>query len=773
MAMDIGDVMEQQQPNRGTSATISQMDILQTLIDISRIITTSHNLEETLENTVDLIAERMTVDVCSIYLYDDQQDNLVLMATHGLDKQAVRKVQMRASEGLIGYVIEKRAPVNEVDVMKHPRFKYFPSINEERLASFLGVPLIEHRKTLGVLAIQNQESRQFTQEETKLLLTIASQISGLISKALLVDLLQHATDGEQAPARPADSFQLSGVPIAPGLAHSKIVLYTRARLDEPDYRAERPPDEERASLRRALDESVSEILDLIQELTDKVSETDAAIFHAHLLFLEDRGFLNKVDAHIEAGASAAWAVSQVVRDYLKAFQSIDDPYLKERGADLEDVGFRVLHHLGAEREAGPAGDREGILVAELLTPSDTARLDPTKIKGIITTIGGHVSHAAILARSMRIPAVSGIEHLRTMFVEGEDVLVDGETGNVFVNPGDAVINVYQRYEESHAQFLSHLEDLRDVPCTTKDGQRITLRANVGLTQDLGDIGRYGAEGVGLFRTEVYYLMRNTRPTEDDLAGQYAKVMEAAAGQPVIFRTLDLGGDKFPSYLHFPKEENPFLGCRSIRYQLRRQTLLRDQLKAILRVAHMGQVKLLFPMISHLDELHHVKRIYNSCREELLERGGELPRLDIGMMFEVPSAVIMRDLFAGEVEFLSIGSNDLTQYVLAVDRNNPHVSHLYDPLDPAVLIMIQQLIACAAKFGKPIELCGEMASDPEGCPVLVGMGLRELSMNAPLIPLVKDRLSRYTLTEMERLADIAQHSTTAENVRRNIHLFLHD
>ena len=765
--------MEHQRSNQGNSPTISQTDILQTLIDISRIITTSHNLEETLETTVDLIAERMSVDVCSIYLYDDQQDNLVLMATHGLDKQAVRKVQMHANEGLIGYVIEKRAPVNELDVMKHPRFKYFPSINEERLASFLGVPLIEHRKTLGVLAIQNQESRQFTQEENTLLLTIASQISGLISKALLVDLLQHATEDEQAPVRPADSFQLNGIPIAPGLAHSKIVMYTRARLDEPEYRATRPPDEERAALRKALDESVSEILDLIQELTDKVSAQDAAIFHAHLLFLEDRGFLNKVDGHIEAGAGAAWAVSQVVRDYLKAFQSIDDPYLKERGADLEDVGFRVLHHLGAERESAPGGEREGILVAELLTPSDTARLDPTKIKGIITTIGGHVSHAAILARSMRIPAVSGIEHLRTMFIEGEDVLVDGETGNVFVNPGDAVINVYQRYEESHVQFLSHLEDLRDVPCMTKDGQRITLRANVGLTQDLDDIGRYGAEGVGLFRTEVYYLMRNTRPTVDDLAGQYARVMETAAGQPVIFRTLDLGGDKFPSYLHFPKEENPFLGCRSIRYQLRRQTLLRDQLKAILRVAHMGQVKLLFPMISHLDELHQVKRIYNSCREELIEGGLDLPWLDIGMMFEVPSAVIMCDLFAGEVEFLSIGSNDLTQYVLAVDRNNPHVSHLYDPLDPAVLVMIQQLISCARKFGKPIELCGEMASDPEGCPVLVGMGLRELSMNAPLIPLVKDRLSRYTLAEMEHLADIARQSTTAETVRRNIHLFLHD
>lgn len=751
--------------------SVSQSQILQTLVDISRIITTSHNLEETLWHTVELIAGRMEVDVCSIYLFDEDETELVLKATHGLSSEAVGQVSMKTGEGLIGQVAESHAPVNELDVMEHPRFKYFPSIDEERLASFLGVPLVEHRKLQGVLAIQNQERRQFTAEDESLLLTIASQIAGLISKALLVEKLQQVADAEPKGKRPAESFQLTGVSLAAGLAKDKVVFFTRARLDEPKYEAQGSPPEERQFLQDALDQSITEILDLIQEITERVSDREAAIFHAHLLFLEDDSFLSRIRVHIDEGASAAWAVSRVVREYLKAFQSIDDPYLKERGADLEDIGFRLLHHLGLSDSFSEGSEKSGILVADMLTPSDTARLDTSKIKGIITTIGGHVSHAAILARSMRIPAVTGITNLHDTLVEGEEVLVNGDSGTVFVNPDEAVTKVYERYQESQSQYLSHLDDLRDIPCTTRDGHRIFLRANVGLVQDLDDLDRYGAEGIGLLRTEIFYLMRSSRPTTADLAEHYGQVLAAAGDRPVIFRTLDLGGDKFPPYLHFPKEENPFLGCRSIRYQLRRQSLLRDQLKAILQVAKGDNVQLLFPMISQLDELHEVKRIYNNCREELIADGFSPPDLKIGMMFEVPSAVIMCDLFAKEVDFLSIGSNDLTQYVLAVDRNNPYVSHLYDPLDPAVLFMIQQLIDSAERIGRPIELCGEMASDPEGCPVLVGMGLRELSMNAPLIPIVKDRLSKYTLPQMQKLAEIAKSSTTAENVRRNIHMFL--
>ncbi|MCZ6627943.1 MAG: phosphoenolpyruvate--protein phosphotransferase [SAR324 cluster bacterium] len=744
--------------------------ILQTLIDISRIITTSHNLDETLSQTVHLIAERMSVDVCSIYLYEEDDQRLELKATHGLNPTAVGQVRMNTTEGLIGMAIETRSPVNVLDVASHPRFKYFPSIDEDKLSSFLGVPLIEYRKPIGVLAIQNQEHRQFTAEEERLLITIASQISGLISKAIVVERVQEVAGKIPKRERPEHAFQLEGIPIAPGLAKEKVMVLTQHRIEEPAYASKNSPQQEEQALRKAVEESVEEILHLIQDVTTRIGGQDAAIFHAHLLFLEDRNFIQRIVDQIQEGASASWAVSHVVREHLKAFQSIEDPYLQERGADLEDIGFRLLHHLGQSQPRRLVMERPVILVAENLTPSDTAQLDPQFVKGIVTTYGGHVSHASILARSLRIPAVSGITDAVELLLEGEEVLVDGESGTVFVNPDAGLVQVYERHQVSQAAYLSHLDELRDVLCTTKDGERIILRANVGLAQDLEDFTRYGAEGIGLYRTEIYYLMRSTCPTIEELVETYSKVLKTAGGQPVIFRTLDLGGDKFPSYLHFPKEENPFLGIRSIRYQLRWQSLLKEQIKAILQVAHMGDTQLMFPMISHLDELHEVKRIYLDCRRELEQESGKaLPEIKLGMMFEVPSAVLMCEHFVGELDFLSIGSNDLTQYVLAVDRNNPNVSHLYDPLDPAVLIMIKRLIETANRHGKPIELCGEMSSDPEGCLVLAGMGLRELSMNAPLIPIVKDRLSQYTLAELQRLSDIAMDSTTAENVRRNIQL----
>lgn len=746
--------------------------ILQTLIDIGRIITTSHGLDETLGHTVDLIAERMQADVCSIYLHNEPSQELVLQATHGLNPEAVGQVRLTAHEGLVGLVLEQGAPLNLTDVSNHPRFKYFPSINEEPLSSFCGVPLIEFRKTLGVLAIQNRESRLFTPEEETLLIAISTQISGLISKAILVDHLEKEAGKLDKDRDAREPERLQGVPIAGGVAREKVMILRRTRLAEPEYAARQSPQEEKRALQRAIDSSEQEILALIRSLTARVGEQDAAIFHSHLLYLEDRGFIHRIESLIDQGASGAWAIHHVVMDYLKTFQSLEDAYLKERGADLEDVGHRLMRHLGVAKPRPLGQDRSGVLVAEMLSPSDTAELDPTKIKGIVTSIGGFVSHAAILARSLRIPAVSGIENLIERIDDGDTLLVDGETGVVFVNPPDSVSKEYERYQKTRIDYLTHLDDLRDEPCCTKDHERIQLYANVSLSHDLEDVTQYGADGIALYRTELHYLVRSSPPSVDELVEFYSQAVAAAGDRLVVFRTLDLGSDHMPPYLSFPKEDNPFMGFRSIRYQLSRSFLLRDQLKAILRVAHLGQVAVMVPMISQLEELHEVKRIYRNCRAELeKEAGGPLPEVKLGMMFEVPATVLMSDLYAGEVDFLAIGSNDLTQYTLAVDRNNPYVSHLYDPLEPAVLIMIRRLIETSRRAGKTIMLAGEMASDPEGCLVLVGLGLRELCMNAPLIPLVKDRLAQLTLEQTENLARVALDSTSGANVRRNIRMFL--
>ena len=747
--------------------------ILKTLIDISRIITNSHDLDETLDHTVERVAQSLAVDVCSIYIYGEDTHLLELKATFGLNRDAVGKVRMPVNEGLIGYTFEEKRHINVNDVTHHPRFKFFPQIKEENLSSFLGVPLIEFRNTLGVLVVQNQENRLFTSEEENLLITIASQISGLVSKALLVDQLQLEAGQARLKDRPAESFQIQGIPIAPGLGKAPVVILRRNRLEEPEHDSTRGAEAEQAALKKAIDESEQEIIAMIAELSRRVGQQEAAIFHSHLLFLEDRAFIGQIHKHIDQGASAAWAVSTVVKEFLKAFHGIGDPYLKERGADLEDVGLRLLHHLGLDSEHRDPMEHTGILVAEMLLPSDTVHMDPERIKGIVTAVGGHVSHAAILARSLRIPAVSGIENVLSLVEEGEEVLVDGEAGKVFVNPGEGLTMEFERYQQNRPEYLTHLADLRDVPCRTRCGHPIGLRANVSVSQDLPQCSEFGAEGIGLYRTEAFYLMRTTVPSVEELTESYAKAMEIANGQPVIFRTLDLGGERSPTYLNFPHEDNPSLGARSIRFQLQHPELLEDQIMATLEVAHLGDARISFPMISQIDELLQVKNIYRECRQAFAEKHGKpAPELKLGMVFEVPSTLLMCEMFLEELDFVFIGSNDLTQYVLAVDRNNPHVSHLFDPLEPAVLLLIKRLVDAARLAGKAVELTGELASDPEGCLVLVGLGLRELSMDPPLIPIMKDRFSQYTMKEMEQLAEIALNSTSAANVRRNIQLFHH-
>ena len=753
-----------------------QTTILKTLIDISRIITNSHDLAETLAHTVERVAESLAVDVCSIYIHDSQTNMLELAATQGLNRDAVGKVNMPVHEGLIGHVFEEKHHINLRDVKNHPRFKYFPAIDEERLSSFLGVPLIEFRNILGVLVVQNQADRLFTSEEETLLITIASQISGLVSKALLVARLQEESEHPQgigAAERTEESFQLDGMPIAPGLALSRVVHLERHRIEEPEYASSLTPEEENTAFRDAIAESEREIIALIEEVGNRINEQEAAIFHAHLLFLEDRSFISKIDAAIGQGASAEWAVSHVVKDYLQAFAAIDDPYLKERAADLEDVGLRLLNHLGQHGRKRALLEQEGILVTEMLMPSDTAHLDPDRIKGIITSAGGYVSHAAILARSLRIPAVSGIENVPDLLREGEEVMIDGQTGRVFVNPNEGLVHEFERYEQSRGEYLTHLADLRDIPCRTACGIPLQLRANISLPHDLVDYREFGAEGIGLYRTEAFYLMRDQAPTVEELVEHYTQVMETAEGQPVVVRTLDLGGERSPAYLSFPAENNPSLGTRSIRYQLMNRQLLRDQIMATLKVAHLGDVGIAFPMISQLEELETVLTIFHGCRADFeRSQGHPAPPVKIGMVFEVPSTYLLCEMFMEHVDFVSIGSNDLTQYLLAVDRNNPHVSHLYDPLEPSVLMMIKRLVDAANRAGKPVELTGELASDPDGCLVLVGLGLRELSMNPPLIPIMKDRIAQYTLKRMEQLADIALKSTSAINVRRNLQVFHH-
>ncbi|HJL86634.1 MAG TPA: phosphoenolpyruvate--protein phosphotransferase [SAR324 cluster bacterium] len=733
---------------------------------MSRIITSSHNADETLSRTATLIAERMHVDASSIYIYDVSQNQLILKATHGLNPKVVEEVRMSPSEGLVGLVHERCEAVQASKMQDHPRFKHFPQTNEIRFSSFLGVPLVEHRKSFGVLVAHTEDSRVFVGDEIEMLKAIAAQISSLVSKALLLKQLDLATQAIQPRVSPSASasIHLSGTPVGTGIALGKAIQLHPGTPEEPPRETSNPPEGELQDFHSALEHTINDTIKLVEKISGDVGTEEAAIFHVHLMFLEDQHFQGKIEKYILEGNSVSWSIYETIQEYLSAFSQIDDPYLSEKGADLKDVGYRLLHFLGHELLAET--EKEGILVIEELLPGDMARLDANRIKGIITSSGGIVSHAAILARSLRIPGICLDLDLMKRIHEGDLIALDGKNGSAVVHPGEELMAAFKRRVVLEEQHQEHLDQFREKPCRTQDGVEMKVLANIALENDLNQLFRHGAEGIGLYRTEIFFLSLDRYPEIEEQVEVYQRVFESIPQeQPLMIRTLDLGADKAAPYMGYPQEGNPYLGCRALRRQLRKPRVLKNQLKSILLASgRREKLSLIFPMVTDVQEIRQAKQLLHECVTDLGDdfNGSKLP--EIGMMFEVPSSFMISDRFMKEIDFCAIGSNDLTQYLLAVDRNNPQISHLYDPLHPAVLQLIQILIKNADRYQKPVELCGEMASDTDGAVILAGLGLRIFSMNAPLIPTIKERLSMISMPDAERLAREALKSESALQVR---------
>ncbi len=745
---------------------------LRTLEDISSIILHSHDLQETLDNIVTIVARRMGSEVCSIYLLEDDGETLVLKATKGLSKGAVGKISMKTSEGLSGLVVETRNMVMTDNAPAHPRYKYFKHSNEERYLSFLGLPLFERKTPVGVIVIQTVAPRRFTEDEISVLRTITFQISSIVLNAKLLDSIQTKEQerayyelelarlktlrpGNSLPDEPAkrhESSSLTGTPVSPGFSHGK--LYILDRFSDKVIKVARVGsiEEELHKFRIAHEKVTIQTIYMEKRVSELLSEDDAAIFHTHLMILEDRGFSNKVTDLIEQGIGATRAVHEVVQGYIEVFSAMEDPYLRERSADMEDIGRRIIDVLEGNENNSLKLKEKRVIVAEDIFPSDMAMLDHDKILGIATEKGNIYSHAAIMAKSLGIPAVVGVKGLLHAANVKDQVIVDGSSGNLYLNPEKHIRDEYLRLEKEYNVRLKGLEPLRELPAVTVDGVRVVLRANIGLISDIRTAVANGAEGVGLYRTEFPYMARTSFPNRDEQAVLYRKILEGFPGQTVNIRTLDIGGDKGLSYFNYPHEDNPFLGWRSIRVSLDEQEIFREQLAGILLAASTGQATIMFPLISCLDELHKIRAILDSVVDELRCQGHDINgKLPLGIMVEVPAAVQIIDRLAAEVDYLSIGTNDLIQYLLAADRNNPKVKQYYEPYHPAVLQAVKRIADVGNKMGKKVSVCGEMASDPLNALLMIGMGIREFSLSAPSIPLVKQAIRSCSLRLCQDLA----------------------
>lgn len=725
------------------------------MLDSLRSIVQEVNSARDFASVLDIIVKRVrkTTDtgVCSIYLHDPVSDKYILAATEGLNPEAVGNIRLATGQGLVGLVAAKAEPINLDDAEAHPNFAYFPESGEERFRSFLGAPVIHHRKVLGVLVVQQAERRRFDESEEAFLVTVSAQLAGVIAHANATGQLTRQLSPELVLSGGERVFR--GVPSVPGISIGHAVVITSpADLYAVPHRAASDIDHELALFHQALEQTKQDLRTVHADLSEKLNQEERALFDVYVSMLDDSSLGGEVTVLIRAGLSAQTAWSEVIIEHIRNFSSMEDAYLRERATDVRDLGRRVLGYLQQSQVENREYPNDSVLIGEELAAANLADISVEKIVAMVSAKGSRNSHLAILGRAMGIPTVMGAIDLPWRELDGNQVIVDGHLGLIIANPRPEVLRAYMAQIEEEKILSADLERLRDEPSVTADNHHITLWVNTGLRLDsLLSLDR-GAEGVGLYRTEIPFFMQERFPSEDEQRKIYREQMEMFAPRPVTMRTLDIGGDKALPY--FPIEEaNPFLGWRGIRISLDHPEIFLVQLRAIMRASEgLENLRILLPMISNIPELESALALVNRVYHELTEEEGyTLTKPLVGAMIEVPAAAYQVRDIARRVDFLSVGSNDLTQYLLAVDRNNSRVADLYHTLHPALLHALKQIVEGASAENCPISVCGEMAGDPLSALLLVGLGYRVLSMSATNLLRVKAILRQVSIAQAEGLA----------------------
>ena len=704
--------------------------MLSTLRRIVQEVNSAPDLEEALRLIVHLVREAIKADVCSVYLMDFTHKRYALMATEGLNPDAVGKVYLGVSEGLVGQVGMREEPVNIENAPSHPRFRYLKETGEEKFNAFLGVPIIHQAKVLGVLVVQHVENRQFDEGEEAFLVTVSAQLAGVIAHA------EASGDFAEFTGH-TDGNRIEGVKGATGVAigHGAVV-FPLADLDAvPDRKPESIPREVRI-FRIALQAVRQDIRDLQVRLEYSLRMEERDLFDVYLRVLDNNSLGGEIVQKIREGHWSQGALRIVVQHYVKNFELMEDPYLRERSADVKDMGMRILARL---QQVGPVRvdyPDDTILLGEEITTSMLMEVPGDKLCGIVSVKGSMNSHMAIVARALGVPTVVGAQDLPLDQLEGSLVVVDGYRGNVFTHPSDGLIKHYSNIIEEEKQIVAGLEAYRDLPAVTKDGQSIALWVNTGLLVDVTRSLDQGAEGVGLYRSEIPFMVRDRFPSENEQEIIYREQLDAFAPRPVTVRTLDIGGDKALPY--FPiSEENPFLGWRGIRITLDHPEIFLVQIRAMLKASvGLDNLRILMPMISTVLEVEEACYLIHRAYHELLEEGFKIIMPPVGVMIEIPAAVHLTKNIASRVDFISVGSNDLTQYLLAVDRNNARVANLYQSLHPSVLHALKYIVDICHQENKPVSICGEMAGEPASALLLTAMGFDSLSMSASSLLKVK-------------------------------------
>jgi phosphotransferase system enzyme I (PtsP) len=690
--------------------------------------------QERLDKIVVLIAANMVAEVCSVYVLR-VDSTLELYATEGLNRDAVHQTVMRSDEGLVGLVASQANAINLSNAQAHPAYSYRPETGEEIYHSFLGVPVLRAGNTLGVLVVQNRARRTYSEEEVEALQTTAMVLAEMIASGELSAL---ALPGAEPAAR--RTVHLKGAALSDGIALGHVVLH-EPRVVVTNFIA----DDVQAELKHlgAAVETLRANLDELLEHGDVVEGGEHRdVLEAYRLFAYDRGWVHKLEEAVMTGLTAEAAVERVQSDTRARMLRQTDPYLRERLHDLDDLANRLMRQLTG-RDHAPSRDNlpeNAILVARSMGPAALLDYDRKRLRGLVLEEGSSHSHVAIVARALGIPAIGEIDNATGLADSGDAVIVDGSTGDLHIRPLPDMESAYAERVRLRARRQLQYQALRDRPCITKDGEQVTLLLNAGLSVDLPHIADTGAAGIGLFRTELQFMVAPNFPRTSEQYTLYRAVLDAAGDKPVTFRTLDIGGDKVLPYMRNIEEENPALGWRAIRLGLDRPGLLRTQLRALLRAGGSRALKIMFPMVATVQEFEQARELVERELTHLRRHGHKLPdEVEVGTMVEVPSLLYQLDELLERVDFLSVGSNDLVQFLYAIDRGNPRVADRFDALSAPVLRALKDIVDKAREHKKPVTLCGELASRPIGALALVAIGYRALSLTPSAIGPVKAML----------------------------------
>lgn len=699
--------------------------------------------QERLDTVVRIIAQSMVAEVCSIYLRRASGD-LELFATQGLKPEAVHTTRLRPGEGLVGEVARSAAPISLSDAPSHPSFAYRPETGEDPYHAFLGAPLLRGGRAIGVLVVQNRSERRYDDEEVEDIQTIAMVLAETVASGELL-AQEELRDIEVAPHRPE---RLKGQRFAEGLAYGRVILH-EAPVAPENLLAENQQVEE-IRLREALVALKANIDSMLEGGQGKLAGASFEVLETYRMFADDRGWNRSLEEAVRTGLTAEAAVDRVRNEHRARFAQARDPYIRERLHDFEDLANRLLRFLAGDKPGERDLPDDAILVARNLGPADLLEYPRHKLRGLLLEEGSAASHAAIVARALQIPCVGRIMGLRDRLSEGDLVIVDGETGEAYLRPRPDMLAAVQSRMLVRSERQAEFAKLRDVPAVTLDGTRVTVLTNAGLAVDLENLDATGAEGIGLFRTEFQFMVSEELPRLTSQTALYSLVLDAAGDRPVTFRTLDIGGDKVLPYLETEREENPALGRRAIRLGLDRPGLLRLQLRALLAAAAGRELRVMFPMIATVDEFRAARELVDVECAWAKRRGRALPALlRVGAMIECPSLLWHLDALLPLTDFVSVGTNDLFQYMFAADRTNPLVSDRYDPLSPPALRALAEIQKKCADTGTPVSVCGELAGRPLEAFALLTLGYTRLSAPAGGVGPVKRMILTADLTAARR------------------------